>query len=233
MSQTKTVRVSEAPLVGHDRRYRKTHEWFELLWKHVSAYAPSRESALQLNVWMLECSAEYRIQDAFERDTIGQTLADQINLCTKLEEFATFISSNLDFWHQASALDTVLSAKYRSMFEGDSASTATTGEWACFRERLHRDTELLARTAKQACAELKTKSAKKGRPSKAWRNDRFAELVRRLEGLGITTHHERIDVAICIWNTYFEDHGEVKVTDTDAADKIVQRRRSQRHPRGH
>lgn len=149
------------------------------------------------------------------------SLAQQIKICMMLEESASAIAKQFDFFTQFAALDVALSCEFpqhrpRTAMDSKAAPPG----WTDFRDRLSADCLLLTHIASQARERLNGISAKRGRPVKQWRNIAISELVDRLKRLQVCTFHECIELANDLWNIYFPRE---TIIDLDAVKMIVRR----------
>jgi hypothetical protein len=66
---------------------------------------------------------------------------------------------------------------------------------------------------------------KRGRPSNAWRNKLFTDLVHRIVEIGNNSLAKSTEVGLEVWNIYFNDN---KIIEDEAAWQIIQREQQRR-----
>lgn len=206
---------------------------YGMLIKELDIHQISDTEAFLLHMWLSDQASE-QLQEQAILTAIGITsLAEQIKICTMLEERASVLAEQFSFLNQFSALDFSLSQAFqsnqRNMTNLRESLPPTNETWGEFRERLAIDSMLLAGAARQARLTLKCIHSKKGRPAKSWRNKCFVELIDRLMELQSCTQEECIQLATSIWNNYFPDD---EINSPETAGKISYRERINRKTQG-
>ena len=205
----------------------------KMLLEQLEASQISDTETLSLHMWLSDQASEQLQQQAISTAIGQESLTEQIKICTMLLDGASAIAEQFTFLNQLSALDAALSQAFQSnqqevMTSSDSSSPASE-EWTDFRERLARDSAVLAQAAKQVLSNLKGTQIKKGRPTKGWRNGLFVELDDRLSQFQSLTWERRVALATDIWNIYFPDD---EINDSDTAGRIITREKMSRRTQG-
>lgn len=206
---------------------------YKMLLQQLEVSQISDTEALPLHNWLSDQASEQLQQKAISTAIGQESLIEQIKICSMLSEGASAIVKQFTFLNQLSALDTALSQAFQSnlqevMTSSDISSPAPE-KWTDFRERLARDSAVLAKAAKQALSNLKSTQVKKGRPAKDWRNRLFVELDKHLLQFQSLTRERRVALATAIWNIYFPDD---EIKDSDTAGKIITREKKSRKTQG-
>lgn len=202
---------------------------YKMLLQQLESSQISDVEAIPLHLWLSDQVSE-RIQNQVFSTAIGQeSLSEQIKICTMLLEGASAIAEQFTFLNQLSPLDTALSQAFQSnqkeVMRSSAPSSSAPEEWTDFRERLARDSSVLAQAAAQVLSNLKGTQIKKGRPNKGWRNMLFVELDNRLSQIPSLTWERRVALATDIWNIYFPDD---EINDADTAGRIISREKKSR-----
>ena len=206
---------------------------YKMLLQQLESSQISDVEAIPLHLWLSDQVSE-RIQNQVFSTAIGQeSLSEQIKICTMLLEGASAIAEQFTFLNQLSPLDTALSQAFQSnqkeVMRSSAPSSSAPEEWTDFRERLARDSSVLAQAAAQVLSNLKGTQIKKGRPNKGWRNMLFVELDNRLSQIPSLTWERRVALATDIWNIYFPDD---EINDADTAGRIISREKKSRRTQG-
>ncbi|TXI91508.1 MAG: hypothetical protein E6Q34_07215 [Burkholderiaceae bacterium] len=206
---------------------------YKMLLQQLEASQISDVEAIHLHLWLSDRVSE-RLQNQAISTAIGQeSLSEQIKICTILLEGTSAIAEQFTYLNQISPVDIALSQAFQSNQQevttsSDSSSPAPE-EWTDFRERLARDSSVLAQAAAQVLSNLKGTQIKKGRPNKGWRNMLFVELDNRLLQIPSLTWEKRVALATDIWNIYFPDD---EINDSDTASRIITREKKSRRTQG-
>ena len=206
---------------------------YKMLVQQLESSQISDVEATQLHLWLSDQVSE-RLQNQVISTAIGQeSLSEQIKICTMLLEGASAIAEQFTYLNQISPVDIALSQAFQSNQQEETTSSDSSSpapeEWTDFRERLARDSAVLAQAAAQVLSNLKGTQIKKGRPNKGWRNMLFVELDNRLSQIPSLTWERRVALATDIWNIYFPDE---EINDSDTAGRIISREKKSRRTQG-
>lgn len=206
---------------------------YKMLLQQLESCQISDAEATHLHLWLSDRVSE-RLQDQVISTAIGQeSLSEQIKICTMLLEGASAIAEQFTFLNQLSPLDIDLSQAFQSnqreVMASSHISSPAPEKWTNFRERLSRDSAVLAKAANQVLSNLNGTQIKKGRPTKGWRNGLFVELDDRLLQFPSLTWERRVALATEIWNIYFPDD---VINDPDTAGRIITREKKSRRTQG-
>jgi hypothetical protein len=190
----------------------------------------SDDDALDLDYWLRGHVLDRLEDHRFEQFAGTQTREEQIQLCIKLEDCASLLSSHFDFFTQTSSISIALAHAFNTIFRTRRKISDPTNEWLRFRERLNSDAATLAQVAKQTRAHLEMSNAVKGREVQTWRNKLFKELVDRMLQVSGKSQFKIIPAAYRAWNLYFTDE---RIMSEEAAKQIIRRSRSRQKAQGH
>jgi hypothetical protein len=201
---------------------------FQQMASQLASLEVSRVDISHLHLWMLEQRREYIIEKAIDWSAAGmQKFTEQVQICNKLKEYADFMSKQFDFLNQFSAFDAAFTKAYNAVTltgtERDHLSKPR--ELQSFRDSLRSDAELLSLVVSQTLANMEMIIRKRGRPSNAWRNKLFTDLVHRIVEIGNNSLAKSTEVGLEVWNIYFNDN---KIIEDEAAWQIIQREQQRR-----
>mgnify|MGYP003616227350 CR=1 FL=1 len=171
-----------------------------------------------LHRWISTKANEYRIEKYTEKiadikihgeKVISyKTNARQLMAVSRISDNSSFLISHLEFPSQLSNLDHALSKAYddlmHSIDEREGVPSATPlPDWQEFKQRLHRDLDVLMQTANATYRSLEEAGGARGQPPKTLRDKILVEWWEMLVDILHLSNDKALHLARDSWSLYF------------------------------
>jgi hypothetical protein len=143
-----------------------------------------------------------------EKFGVVKSSAEQIQDCVNLQNAASVISRQFQFFKQFLEVDFALKTSFGEISDLAAKGTSQAQiqrKWGTLRQRFLDDAELLGRLAKAAAQRIEKQCEVPGKPSENWRDESFQRLFVLLGHVFSGSKAKRTKLALDIWNIYFTE----------------------------